>query len=170
MANHFVRLRNGLPQIAAALPNITQQWVNTEALRLAGDLRAAVDPDALAAPAIQEGIYVRTPTWSGYDDAARRVEALFAGDLSKLFARALPDLFAPTLPALFAPTLQALLDPKILPEVDAPPPGMAKVACVTEWGGIAEHGRQAKPFWWKTVREYEPDGEGLARKLKEVIT
>lgn len=164
--SNFVHFKNALPGVSNILPDIVQEWVDEQADGLANNLRSEVPSDAMAAPAIVEGIYVRTPTESGYTAAAQRVEALFAGDLSALFAGALPELFAPTLKALFAPALQALMDPKILPEVDEPPPGTAVVACATAWGGISEHGSKAKPFWWGTVRAFEPDTESFGEKLE----
>lgn len=146
---------NNLPDLAEKLNAAAQSWVNEQAGSLSNKLAHNVPSDALAAPAVRDGFYVRTPGDSGYDHAVSKVEALFARP-ENLFPSSVMELFVGS-GSLVAPDTRQVFDPRIVPEVPQPPDLYAYVGNCTGWAGQAEYGEVGAPFVLETVNDFEPD-------------
>lgn len=131
-----------IPAMIRTLNDVVRDYNASAAHDLAGTVRETIPDDAPAAAAQRAGVYVRTATDSGYEQAVRAVRDLFASDLAGLFAASISALFASDLSGLFAEDLSALADPRIVPEVDEPPDTAAIVASATAWSQ-AEHWQAA---------------------------
>lgn len=124
------------------LHDVVRDYNTRAAHSFADTVRETIPDNAPAAAAQRAGVYVRTATDSGYEQAVRAVRDLFAGGLAGLFAASIETLFAGDLAGLFAEDLSALADPRIVPEVEAPPDTAATVASATAWSQ-ADHWQAA---------------------------
>jgi hypothetical protein len=150
---------NNLPNLARTLNRAAQTWVNQQAGRLKDDLVDAVPNRALAAPAIREGFYLRTPGESGYSDAVSAVRALFERP-ETLFPSNVMELFAGS-GSMFAPDAQQVFNPRIVAEVEPPSALSATIGNCTGWATQAEYGEVGAPFVIRTVNEFVPDTESF---------
>jgi hypothetical protein len=146
---------NNLPSLSRTLNRAAQRWVNEQVTSLKDDLVANVPDRALAAPAIRDGFYVRTPDSSGYSQSVRAVRALFAHP-ETLFPADVQTLFAGA-GSLFARDTHQLFDPRIVGEVDRPGALSATIGNCTGWAAQAEYGEVSAPFVLQTVTDFFPD-------------
>lgn len=156
-----VEVVNHADALIQTLPGVIQDYTANAAHSLAEQWQHSIPDDAPAAAAQREGIYVRTPSESGYSQAVSGLRNLFSGGLDSLFAATLAALFSDSLSSLFAPDLTDLVDPLIAPEVPAPAAGTAVVASATGW---------SQPEHWRTAMNNFDHGAALSGFFDEWLS